>query len=35
MANIQKELEKFFTSETGETIIGQIMMKACQPGAAT
>ena len=28
MANIQKELEKFFTSETGETIIGQIMIKA-------
>ena len=28
MANIQKELEKFFTSETGETIIGQIVIKA-------
>ena len=28
MANIQKELEKFFTSEAGETIIGQIMIKA-------
>ena len=28
MANIQKELEIFFTSETGETIIGQIMLKA-------
>ena len=27
MANIQKELEKFFTSETGETIIGTIVMK--------
>ena len=28
MANIQKELEKFFTSETGETIIGQIIVNA-------
>lgn len=26
MANIQKELEKFFRSETGETIIGQIVL---------
>ena len=28
MANIQKELEKFFTSETGEAIIGNIVIKA-------
>ena len=28
MANIQKELETFFKSEIGETIIGQIMIKA-------
>ena len=28
MANIQKELEKFFKSETGETIIGTIVVKA-------
>jgi len=26
MANIQKELTKFFTSEEGETIIGQIVL---------
>ena len=28
MANIQKELEKFFTGEVGEAIIGNIVIKA-------
>jgi len=28
MANIQKELEKFFTGEIGEAIIGNIVIKA-------